>query len=197
MPQRCTAVSDKMGVQLSSICPPSSSTITLGELMRQQLDRDEVSTYVDASPYVVYDLVADVTRTPELSTDVVQCSWIDGASGPEVGARFKAVNTAGRGPKWSNKPVITVADRGREFAFSRTELIAGTLLWRYRFTPEGRGTKVTESYEVTKTLPLIGWFVIGTLYGQKDRRSDLHTSMQATLERLRRIAEKEASRAPG
>jgi hypothetical protein len=152
--------------------------------MRQELTNDEVSRYIEASPAALYDVISDVTRTPELTPDIVACVWLDGATGPAVGARFKATNSQGRGPNWNNKPVVVAADAGREFAFDRTERFAGTVRWRYRFEPEGNGTRVFESYEVTNELTIVGWFIIGTLYGMKDRRSDLHDSMLATLDRL-------------
>ena len=89
--------------------------------MRQELTTDQVSRHIEATPRVLYDLVSDVTRTPEYSNEVVRCIWVGGATGPAVGARFKAINSAGRGPNWPNKPVVTAADPGREFAFARTE----------------------------------------------------------------------------
>ena len=155
----------------------------------QTLDHDEVVLEIDAPPRVLYDLVADVTRTPEFSPEVRRCTWLDGATGPAVGARFEVVNKAGRGPAWKNRPVVIVADPGREFAFSRTEKAAGTLVWRYWFEPVGNGTRVTESYEVTEPITRMGWFVIDGLYGLKDRRADLHSGMQLTLERLRRTTQ--------
>lgn len=155
----------------------------------QTLDHDQVVLEIDAPPEKVYDLVADVTRTPEFSPEVRRCTWLDGATGPAVGARFEVVNKAGRGPAWKNRPLVIVADRGREFAFSRTEKAAGTLVWRYRFEPVGDGTRVTESYEVTEPITRLGWFIIGGLYGLKDRRADLRSGMQLTLEQLRRTAE--------
>jgi hypothetical protein len=155
--------------------------------MKQHLDHDEVTRYVEAPPEVVYDLVSDVTRTPELSDDLVSCAWVDGAVGPEVGARFKAVNNGRGRPHWSNTPVVTVADRGREFAFARTEPFAGTLEWRYTLAPQGSGTLVSESYVVVRPLTVVGWFVIGVLYGRKDQRAALHTSMEATLERVAQL----------
>jgi ligand-binding SRPBCC domain-containing protein len=158
-------------------------------VMRQQLTRDVVTRYVDAPPDVVYAVVADVTRTPERTPDIVSCSWIDGASGPAVGARFKAVNKQGRGPNWSNKPVVTVADPGVEFSFTRTEPFAGTILWRHQFVPEGSGTLVVESYEVLVPISSIGWFIMGTIYGLKDRRGDLRASMIASLDRLASMVE--------
>lgn len=152
--------------------------------MRQELTSDSVERYIDALPEVLYDLIADVTRTPERTPDIVRCEWIDGAAGPAVGARFKAINRGGRGPNWSNKPVVTVADRGQEFSFTRTELFAGTILWRHRFTHEGEGTRMAVSYEVIRPVSLVGWFIIGTLYGAKDRRSALRLSMEESLERV-------------
>jgi len=157
-------------------------------IMRQELTTDSVDRYIEAAPQVLYDIVSDVTRTPELSPEVVKCTWIKGATGPAVGARFKAINHAGRGPNWPNKPVVVTVEPGREFAFARTEAFAGTVEWRYRFVPDGTGTRVIESYTVTKPLSIVGWFIIDTLYGLKDRRTDLRTGMTATLDRLAEVA---------
>jgi hypothetical protein len=157
--------------------------------MMQELTTDQVSRYIEASPQALYDLVSDVTRTPEYSSEVVRCTWIGGVTGPAVGARFKAINKAGHGPKWPNKPVVTAAEPAKEFAFARTEPLAGTVAWRYSFSPEGAGTRVTESYEVTKKLTIVGWFIIGTLYGLKDRRSDLRAGMTASLDRIAELTE--------
>jgi hypothetical protein len=52
---------------------------------------------------------------------------------------------------------------------------------------------VTESYAVTKELTIVGWFIIDTLCGLKDRRTDLRPGMEQTLERLAEISE---SRSP-
>ena len=68
-------------------------------LMRQELTTDTVERYIEASPEALYDLIADVTRTPERTPDIVRCEWLDGATGPAVGARFKAINKQGRGPE--------------------------------------------------------------------------------------------------
>jgi Polyketide cyclase / dehydrase and lipid transport len=155
----------------------------------QTLDRDEVSTVVAAPPESVYALVADVTRMPEFSPEVVSCRWLDGATGPEVGARFEAVNVASAGRRWTNRPVVTVADPGREFAFSRTEPLAGTIVWRYRVEPEGGGTRVVESYEVERPVRRLGWWVIERIFGGGNRREALRTGMRTTLDRMKAAAE--------
>jgi Polyketide cyclase / dehydrase and lipid transport len=161
--------------------------------MRQELTTDTVERYIEAPSTVLYDILSDVTRTPERTPDIVRCEWIDGATGPAPGARFKAINKQGRGPNWSNKPVVTVADPGREFTFTRTEPFAGTIEWKHVLTAESTGTRVTESYTVLKPLTIVGWFIIGTLYGMKDRSSDLHNSMVDSLARLAEIAEREGA----
>jgi hypothetical protein len=155
----------------------------------QSLDHDTVETVVAAAPERVYDLVADVTRTPELSPEVVSARWLGDATGPAVGARFEAVNTSSAGRRWRNRPVVTVADRGREFAFARTEPFAGSIAWRYRFEPVDGGTRVVESYQVERPVSRVGWFVIERVFGAGDRREELRAGMRQTLERLRALAE--------
>lgn len=153
----------------------------------QTLDHDEVSAHIGASPEQLYDIIADVTRMPELSPELVRCEWLDGITSATPGARFKATNKVR--VTWSNKPVVTVADRGAEIAWARTEIGGGTVEWRYRFESDGSGTLVTESYEVTKPLNQLGWFIIEKIAGRKDRRSDLRRGMKQTLERLQAVAE--------
>jgi hypothetical protein len=155
----------------------------------QTLDRDEVSAVVAARPEDVYALVADVTRMPEFSPEVVGCRWLGGATGPAPGARFEAVNSSAAGKRWKNRPVVTVAEAGREFAFTRTEPLAGTIAWRYRFEPDGAGTRVVESYEVERPVTRLGWFVIEKVFRGGDRRTALREGMLATLDRIKATAE--------
>src|SRR5918997_324722 len=151
----------------------------------QTLDRDEVSTVVAARPEDVYALVSDVLRTPEFSPEVTSVRWLDGATGPVVGARFESVNRAVNGRSWKNRPVVTVAEPGREFAFTRTEPLAGTIVWRYRFEPVDGGTRVVESYKVERPVTRLGWFVIEKVFRGGDRRAALRAGMATTLARLR------------
>jgi hypothetical protein len=156
----------------------------------QTLDRDEVSAVIAAPPEDVYALVADVTRTPEFSPEVVSCRWLDGATGPAVGARFESVNQSlSSGRRWRNRPVVTVADHGREFAFLRTEPLSGSIAWRYRFEPVDGGTRVIESYQVHRPVTRLGWFVIEKFFRDRDRRTVLRQGMTTTLERIRAALE--------
>lgn len=161
--------------------------------MKQPLDHDQVSIVVDAPPEQVYALVADVTRMPEFSPELLECRWLDGATEPAVGARFAARNKAARGPSWGNEPVITAVEPGRSISWARTEPLAGTVEWSYRFEPHERGTEVIERYEVTEPIRRLGWIVISTM-SPGDRRAQMREGMEKTLQRIKATAE---AAAPG
>ncbi|MDP8930656.1 MAG: SRPBCC family protein [Actinomycetota bacterium] len=149
-----------------------------------------VSVHIDAPPQRVYELVADITRMGEWSPETVRCRWLDGATGPAVGARFKGYNRRGRA-RWSNTLEVLAADPGREFAFRRDLLPCGVCDWRCRMEPEGEDTRLTESYEVVKPDWAITNWLNGKVLGVADRDADLQEGMRATLARIKAVAERE------
>jgi hypothetical protein len=152
----------------------------------------EASIHIDASPEKVYGLVSDVRRMGEWSPECRHCEWLDGATGPAVGARFKGSNRSGFA-RWSTKPRVVAADEGREFAFA-TELRGKDLTkWSYRFEPDGDGTKVTESFEMMNDTPGYINFTEKYVMRIKDRKADLEKNMQATLTRIKATVEGRAA----
>lgn len=161
-----------------------------------RLDHDEVRRHIPVDALLLYDLVSDVTRTPEWSREVISCTWLDGVTTAAVGARFTARNKR-RWFTWSNKPVVETADRGKEFAVTRTERGGGTIRWFYRFDPSADGTAVELGYEVLRPVPASLHIVLRALLGVRDLRSDLHENMNVSLQRLAEIARREATRQAG
>ena len=92
----------------------------------------EASLHVEAPPEVLYALVADVTRMGEWSPETVRAEWVEGATAPVVGARFRGHNKRRAG--WKTTCTVTVAEPGRQFAF---EVGKGETAWRYSFAPSG------------------------------------------------------------
>ena len=92
--------------------------------------------------------------------------------------------------QWKNRPVVVTFDPPREFAISRTEPFAGTVVWRYQLQPVEAGTRLVESYEVTRPVTRVGWFIIERLFHGRDRRSALRAGMNQTLMRLKEAAER-------
>jgi hypothetical protein len=158
--------------------------------LSKRIAHDEVTVDVAASPENVYALVSDVTRMGEWSPECFQCSWTKGATGPVVGARFKARNKGHRGPAWFNTPMVTVANAGREFAFNRSGPGIGSYTWRYAMEPTPDGTRLTESFDALRPLAPIMTWITEKWTGSADRDADLHEGMVTTLARIKAAAEK-------
>jgi hypothetical protein len=149
----------------------------------------EVHQHIEAQPEAIYDLVADVTRMGEWSPECRECEWIDGATGPVVGARFRGRNRHGRA-RWSNKPRVVAADQGRVFGFVATDPIGRDMTrWTYRLEPTATGTDVTESFAMVRSIPLYIRLSDRWLMGVKDRKADLEANMRHTLATIKTVAE--------
>ena len=103
--------------------------------------KGSASTHIAASPEKVYALISDVTRMGDWSPETVKCEWVDGATGPAAGARFKGTNKLGI-MRWSTKPTVEVAEPGKEFTFATGNPQKPATRWSYTLTPSGDGTKL-------------------------------------------------------
>ncbi len=156
----------------------------------QHLSSDSVNIHIAARPETGYALITDIQQMASFSPELVSCRWLDGATGPAVGARFEAVNKVPASRPWKNRPVVVTHNPPDEFAISRTEPFAGTVVWRYQVQSEESGTHLIESYEVTRPITRLGWLIIEKLFHGDDRRSALRTGMIQTLERVKEAAER-------
>ena len=153
---------------------------------RWWLTRDSSEIVIDTTPEHIYDLVAELPRMGEWSPECQSVEWVDGTTGPTVGATFVGHNRGGpRGLfKWSRRGRVLVADPGRAFAFVTEEGGRESTEWRYRFEPVDGGTRVSESYEV-KWIPT--WARIVDV--PTNRHRELREAMRHTLEQLKSAAE--------
>jgi hypothetical protein len=144
---------------------------------------DAVTVHMNATPDAVYDLVSDVTRIGRYSPETFEAEWLDGATGPAVGARFRGhVKRNQKGPTYWTTCTVTAADPGREFAFAVGPTLDKALnTWRYVIAPAGDGVDVTESFQLKPTLPLkLYWALLGWARGKTNRNG-----MRTTLERIK------------
>ncbi len=149
------------------------------------VDVDETSIDVAASPDTLYDLVADITNMGRWSPETYRTEWLDGATAPRVGAKFKGWNQDKLGPipiKWSTVCTIKTAARGEEFAFTVRQSGA---TWTYRFEPSALGTKLTERRE-DGDKPLVAR-IFNKVVPNRDRT--VVDGMQQTLERIKHAVE--------
>lgn len=148
-----------------------------------------VTVHIDAPPERVFALVSDVTRIGEYSPETFEAQWLDGATGPAVGARFKGhVKRNGRGPVYWTTCEVVACEPPREFAF--TVLTGGrpTNTWRYVLERRDNGTDATESFKLADNIPLrVYWMLFGWARGKTNERG-----MRTTLERIKAQVENES-----
>lgn len=148
----------------------------------------EARVHVDAAPELLYDMVSDVTRMGQWSPETVRCEWIDGATSPAPGARFKGTNKRGVF-RWSTKPEVVVAERGRQFSFV-THSVGPSTKWTYQFEPAADGgTELVESFETLDDDSKLLTLVERHLMRIADRKVDLEAGMQRTLDRIKTVVE--------
>lgn len=146
-----------------------------------------------ASPEQIWSVVSDITNTGRLSPETFEAEWLDGATEPALGVRFRGhVRRNGRGPVYWTTCTIVACEPGREFAFAVGSAGRPVNTWRYQLVPGVDGTDVTESFELADTAVIkIYWKLAGRARGRTNRRG-----MQTTLERLKAIVEAEAKPPP-
>lgn len=146
----------------------------------------EESIEIAAPPEEAWAAVSDITRMGEWSPETKSATWVGGASGPEVGARFKGNNKV-RLP-WSTTCEVTSSIPGREFGF---KVGKGETTWFYRFEPAAGGCRVTESYEIVKPpgAVLRGLTKLATGQASDEREAGLRAGMRTTLANLKAALE--------
>ena len=145
-----------------------------------------VEEVISAPPQLLYDLVSDVTRMGEWSPETTSCRWVGGATGPRVGARFRGSNRNGW-RRWSTSCTVVDAESGARFSFHVDLPGVPVSRWTYEFLPEGRGTRVRESWTDRRPrwMDRFGKVVRGV----RDTNAHNRSGMEATLAALRRHAE--------
>jgi hypothetical protein len=132
--------------------------------------------------------VSDVTSIGRFSPETFEAEWLDGKGALAVGVRFHG-HVRRNGKAWLvywTKCRLTASDPGHKFAFDVIGPRGKTSVnWSYHFAHVNGGTDVTESFRLGTTLAL-------RLYSAIAGKSRTHTkirNMQATLERIKEVAE--------
>jgi uncharacterized protein YndB with AHSA1/START domain len=134
----------------------------------------------------VWSLVSDLPRMGEWSPENTGGKWIDGATGPTAGARFRGSNRKGL-RRWSTTCTVTAADVGKKFAFDVTYGPLAISTWEYTLTPNGNSTTVVEEW--TDRRPTWMKVASGPVMGVADRAAHNQRGMEQTLEKLKAAAE--------
>ena len=143
---------------------------------------------VAADPATVWSLVSDLPRMGEFSPENVGGQWVDGATGPAVGARLRGTNRNGS-LQWWTKVTVVECEPQRLLTFDvRTPFGVRVSRWSYVITPTATGCRLTENwYRVGRWL--IRRFMGPRVTGRKDRPGYNVHSIEHTLAAVKATAE--------
>ena len=115
--------------------------------------RAAVTLHMNAPPDKVWGLVSDITKMGEYSPEVVEAEWIDGATGPALGARYR-----GHVKRNENWPVlywttckITECAPGEVFEFAVVFAHRPVNIWRYEFRGASTAAPMSPSRSTSAT----------------------------------------------
>jgi uncharacterized protein YndB with AHSA1/START domain len=144
----------------------------------------EVEVVVEAAPDDVYAVITDVTRISEWSHECHRAEWLDGASGPAPGARFRGSNKVGRFG-WSRVCTVTRVEPGRAFGYRTSGgFPPDSTAWSFELDPHPDGTRVVQRYEILEFARWAELMTMALVPAHRDRRS----ALRADLVRLGKVS---------
>ena len=148
--------------------------------------RGAVTVTMAASAEQIWEVITDIANIGRYSPETFEAEWLDGATGPTLGAKFRGhVRRNEIGPVYWTTCRVTACEPGREFGF---EVLVGDRAvnnWHYRLTPAQGRTDVTESFQLNASPLMSLYSVFG---GQLRKRRNLR-DMRKTLERIKAVVE--------
>jgi uncharacterized protein YndB with AHSA1/START domain len=107
----------------------------------------EVEISIAAPPARVWALVTDLQLMGHWSPEYQGGEWLDGATGPTMGARFKGRNKR-KEREWESVSTVLEAEPGRSFAWAVGNPSNPAATWRFDLTPGGSGTRVRQHVQL-------------------------------------------------
>ncbi|MEE9229120.1 MAG: SRPBCC family protein [Acidobacteriota bacterium] len=107
----------------------------------------EAVTFIDAPPSYVWEMVTDIVRMGQWSPEYQGGEWLDGATRPVVGSRFRGRNRR-RDREWESVSTVIEAEPGRSFAWAVGDPENAAATWRFDLTPEGTGTLLRQHVQL-------------------------------------------------
>ena len=142
--------------------------------------------HMDAPAELVYDLVADLPRMGEWSTECERVVWRGTATKAEHGAGFIGHNRAGT-VRWITFGKVIAADRGRYLAF---DIFVGPIQvsrWEYVFAPDEDGQGCTVAEQWTDRRSAVQRTLGNRVVGERVEKN--REGIRQTLRTLKRVAE--------
>jgi hypothetical protein len=104
----------------------------------------EAQLMIDAPPAVVWPLVCDIGVPARFSSEFQGGEWLDGATGPRLGGRFRGRNHHPARGSWETVSTICEFERERVFGWAVGDPGVPAARWRFTLEPAGTGTRISQ-----------------------------------------------------
>lgn len=153
---------------------------------------ESASIGIAADADTVWSLVTDIDLPARFSDEFVRGEWLDGATGPALGARFRGSNERGE-LRWSVTCTVTAYEPDRLFEWSVGDADDPLARWRFSITPDGDGV-VLEQWCWMGTAPS---GLSAAIERRPEREEEIvagrmrrhHEAMTATISGIKELAE--------
>lgn len=133
------------------------------------------SVVINSPAIDIWRVVADIHNTGKFSPETFEAEWLDGATGPELGAKFRGhVRRNEIGPIYWTTCRVTACVPGEEFGFDVLIGDRAVNRWHYRFDAQGGSTKVTESFNMPGPKALDILMFLRRRRNERDMTTTLH-----------------------
>ena len=105
----------------------------------------EVEVRIAAPPAQVWPLVCDVDLPGRFSDEFQGAVWLDGASAPSVGARFKGRNHHPAIGDWETISIITECEPDKLLAWAVSDINRPASSWRFELDGDDDGTRLRQA----------------------------------------------------
>lgn len=114
------------------------------ELRYADCPTTEAELRIDAPPGTVWQLVCDIQTPAEFSSEFQGGQWLDGATGPGLGARFRGRNFHEARGTWETVSTICEFEPERVFGWAVGDPDDPAARWRFSLEPDGTGTVIRQ-----------------------------------------------------
>ncbi|WP_102142028.1 SRPBCC family protein [Mycobacterium hubeiense] len=154
----------------------------------------EVSTFIEAPPERVWEIVADIELMPTMSDELQRVEWLDGATEPAVGARFVGHSKHPDLGEWATTSQVIECEPGQVLAWAVEDVDNPTAIWRFRLMPtDNGGTELSQWMQMGPARS--GLSVAIDRMPEKEqkivfvRMREIERNMTVTLEHIKKLAE--------
>ncbi|WP_200307231.1 SRPBCC family protein [Streptomyces adelaidensis] len=154
----------------------------------------EVRIWIAAPPERVWALVSDIELMPRMSPELQSVEWLDGGSGPAPGARFIGRSRHEALGEWATTSHIVEYEPSKVLAWAVEDPQHPTAIWRFTLERHDGGTLLREWMQMGPARSGLS-FAIDRMPEKEQkivfvRMREFETDMAATLEEIKKLAER-------